>query len=165
MRLEDAPELLAVYGDADAMRHLTNDPPRTLPDAEEWVRSKVELFEADSGLSLWTVEHRATGRVVGDVGLQHEDYGWGPEIGLGGRGSRELWHEGFATEAARACVAAGFAALPVDRICAETAPENVSAQRLLERLGMTLIGQTTVGWPVYAITRDVAGVQPDVGPR
>jgi hypothetical protein len=30
---------------------------------------------------------------------------------------------------------------------------------------MTLIGRTTVGWPVYAITRDVAGVQPDVGPR
>jgi RimJ/RimL family protein N-acetyltransferase len=154
MRLDDAPALLAVYGDADAMRHLTLEPPRTTQEALAWVRSKVELFEADSGLSLWTVQHRPTGRVVGDIGLQHEDYGWGTEIGLGGRGSREFWHDGLATEAARAVVSAGFASLPIERICAETAPGNLPAQRLLERLGMVRIGHTTTQWPVYAITRE-----------
>jgi ribosomal-protein-alanine N-acetyltransferase len=78
MRLEDAAQLLAVYGDADAMRHLTPDVPTDVAQAEEWVRSKVELHARDAGLSLWTVELRDSGEVVGDVGLQHEDYGWGP---------------------------------------------------------------------------------------
>jgi ribosomal-protein-alanine N-acetyltransferase len=153
MRLEDAAQLLAVYGDADAMRHLTPDVPTDVAQAEEWVRSKVELHARDAGLSLWTVELRDSGEVVGDVGLQHEDYGWGPEIGIGGRGSRAFWHQGYATEAALACLRAGFDA-GIERIWAETGPANEPAQRLLERLGMRRVAQNSDGWPVYAVTRD-----------
>lgn len=55
--------------------------------------STLALHARDAGSSLWTVELRDSGEVVGDVGLQHEDHGWGPEIGIGGRGSRAFCHQ------------------------------------------------------------------------
>lgn len=151
--LADAEDLFEAYGDADAMVHLTPDVPRDLAGAQEWARAKIELFERDGGLSLWAVVERATGRVIGDCGLQHEDYGWGPEVGLGGRGNRRFWGQGYALEASSACLRAGFDQLGLDRIGAETAPANLPAQRLLRRLGMKLVGTNREGWPVYLAER------------
>ena len=111
MRLGDAEPLLAVYGDQDTMQHLVSSAselPGTVAEARAWVQTKVDLFRTDGQLSLWTVLHTATGRIVGDVGLQHEDYGWGPMVGLGGRGNREFWRQGLGLEAALATLAAGF---------------------------------------------------------
>lgn len=153
MEIDDAEELLAVYGDIQTMQHLTADVPTDLDGARAWVRSKVELYAADGQLSLWTVVHRGTGRIVGDVGLQHEDHGQGPIVGLGGRGNREFWRLGLGLEAGGAALAAGFTQLGLDRIGAETAPGNLPAQRLLLRLGMEPAGTNPHGWPLFALTR------------
>lgn len=163
LRLEDAAALLAVYGDAEVMRHLTPDVPTTIADAEVWVRDKITLYETDAGLSLWAVELRETSQVVGDVGLQHEDYGWGPEIGIGGRGSRAFWRQGLGVEAAGACIDAGFATAGFARIFAETGPDNIPAQQLLNRLGMRHVTENREGWPVYRITKEewLAGAVPE----
>ena len=48
----------------------------------------------------------------------------------------------------------GFDNLGLAEVGAETAPDNFSAQRLLERLGMSPGGTNPEGWPVYLITRD-----------
>lgn len=154
MALDDAEELLAVYGDVETMQHLTSDLPGDLDGARAWVQGKIDLFEADGQLSLWTVLHRESGRIVGDVGLQHEHYGHGPEVGLGGRGNRAFWRLGLGLEAAEAALQAGFRQLRLPTIGAETGPENLPAQRLLERLGMARAGTNPDGWPVYLITRD-----------
>lgn len=154
MQLDDAGDLLAVYGDAETMQHLTADLPTDLEGARELVRTKVALYDTDDQLSLWTVVHRESGRIVGDVGLQWEDYGRGPMVGIGGRGSRAFWHLGLGLEAAEATVEAGFTQLELDSIGAETAPGNIPAQRLLGRLGMRLSGTNPQGWPVYTIARE-----------
>ena len=132
--LDDAADLLAVYGDPETMQYLTPNVPTTLEQAREWVQTKIDLFAADGGLSLWAVELRENGRVVGDAGLQWEDYGWGaPEVGIGGRGLRSLWRLGLG---------------------AETAPNNLPAQKLLQRSGFRNVGRNPDGWPVYAISRE-----------
>lgn len=153
MAIDDAAELLEVYRDAETMQHLTTDLPSDLDGARALVRRKIELYESDGQLSLWTVVLRESGRVVGDVGLQHEDYGAGPEVGLGGRGNRSFWRLGLGLEAAEATLEAGFGQLELDRVGAETAPGNLPAQRLLQRLGMREVGTNPSGWPVYAVTR------------
>jgi len=118
------------------------------------VQTKVDLFDSDDGLSLWVAELRETGGVIGDVGLQWEDYGWGGrDVGIGGRGLRGLWHRGLGGVAAMACLRAGFAALAVERICAETAPDNVGAQKVLRESRFRPIGSNSNGWPVFALTR------------
>jgi RimJ/RimL family protein N-acetyltransferase len=154
MRPDDAEALLAVYGDSETMQHLNTVLPANVDEARVWVQTKIDLFERDNQLSLWTVIHTESGQIVGDVGLQHEDYGSGPVVGLGGRGNREFWRQGLGFEAASATIAAGFDQLDLPAIGAETRPLNLPAQALLARLGMQPAGSNTQGWPVYMITRE-----------
>lgn len=154
MQLDDAEALLAVYGDVETMQHLNSDLPSNVEEAREWVQTKINLFNQDDQLSLWTVIHAESGQIVGDVGLQHEDYGSGPVIGLGGRGNRGFWRQGLGFEAAIATIDTGFAQLGLPAIGAETRPENRPAQALLAKLGMRSAGTNTQGWPVYVITRE-----------
>jgi ribosomal-protein-alanine N-acetyltransferase len=154
MQLDDAEALLAVYGDVETMQHLNSELPRTVEEAREWVQTKIDLFDQDGQLSLWTVIHKESGQIVGDVGLQHEDYGFGPVLGLGGRGNRQFWRKGLGIEAATATITAGFVQLDLAAIGAETRPQNLPAQALLIKLGMRPAGTNTQGWPVYMITRE-----------
>ena len=154
MQLDDAEALLAVYGDAETMQHLNSELPSNVEEAREWVQTKIDLFDQDGQLSLWTVIHAESDQIVGDVGLQHEDYGSGPVIGLGGRGNRQFWRHGLGFEAAGATIAAGFEQLNLPAIGAETRPENLPAQALLGKLGMQPAGTNTQGWPVFMITRE-----------
>jgi [ribosomal protein S5]-alanine N-acetyltransferase len=153
MHLDDAEALLAVYGDVETMQHLNSELPSTVEEARQWVQSKINLFDQDDQLSLWTVIHAESGQIVGDVGLQHEDYGSGQVVGLGGRGNRGFWRQGLGFEAASATIEAGFEQLGLPAIGAETRPENLPAQALLAKLGMRPAGTNTQGWPVYLITR------------
>ncbi len=153
MRLGDAEALLSVYGDLETMQHLSAVLPATVAEARGWVQTKIALFDRDDQLSLWTVIHTESGQIVGDVGLQHEDYGSGPVVGLGGRGNRQFWRKGLGFEAANATITAGFEQLDLPAIGAETRPDNLPAQALLTRLGLRPAGTNTQGWPVYMITR------------
>jgi RimJ/RimL family protein N-acetyltransferase len=94
MQLDDAEALLAVYGDVETMQHLNSELPATVAEAREWVQTKIDLFDSDGQLSLWTVIHTESGQIVGDVGLQHDDYGSGPVVGLGGRGKSTVLASG-----------------------------------------------------------------------
>jgi [ribosomal protein S5]-alanine N-acetyltransferase len=134
LRLADAVELHELYSDAEAMRFLDDHIPTTLAESEEWAQSKIDLFERDDGLSLWAIVERETGSVVGDGGLQWETYD-GKVLDLGCRLIRRYWGRGYATEASRAVLAAGFRDLGVERICAATHVGNVRAHRVLESLG------------------------------
>jgi RimJ/RimL family protein N-acetyltransferase len=154
MRLDDAEALLAVYGDVETMQHLNSELPTNVAETREWVQTKIDLFDGDDQLSLWTVILNESGQVVGDVGLQHEDYGSGPVVGLGGRGNRHFWRQGLGFEAAHATIAAGFDQLGLPVIGAETRPENLPAQALLSKLGMRPAGTNTQGWPIFMITRE-----------
>ncbi|MGC5167263.1 GNAT family N-acetyltransferase [Luteimicrobium sp. DT211] len=51
----------------------------------------------------------------------------------------DAWGHGYATEGARAVLAAGFDAC-LDRVVAVTHPENLASQAVCRRLGMTALG-------------------------
>lgn len=87
------------------------------------------------GFGMWMVEHRATGKVAGRVGMIYND-GWDePELG---------WHiyEGFegkgyayqATVAARSYSAEHF---DLDAVISYIDPENTRSVSLAQRLGAT----------------------------
>src|SRR4051794_18505887 len=90
----------------------------------------------DRGWGWWAVA--AGGRFVGMAGLDPVDEQVpfdGVEIGW--RLAREAWGHGYATEAARAVLAYGFAELGRAEIVAITATGNVRSQAVMRRLGMT----------------------------
>lgn len=87
----------------------------------------------ERGHGLLAVIERSDGRLLGRVGLRY----W-PQFGETEAGwllRRDAWGCGYATEAVRACLAWGFAALPVAYVTAMIAPGNTRSIRVAQRLG------------------------------
>lgn len=82
------------------------------------------------------MELKATGKVVGDVGIgvHKTDDQRNGMIGL--LLGRKYQGQGLATEAARAMLRFGFEQLGLHRIAATTSADNLRSRRLVERLGM-----------------------------
>lgn len=59
-----------------------------------------------------------------------------PAVEIGWRLLPEFWGRGYATEAARACLAFGFATLGLPEVVAFTTPANRRSRRVMERVGM-----------------------------
>ncbi len=135
---------LHVLSDADVMRWASPD---RLPFSLEQSREAVERYVSQqqmAGFSMWAVVDRSSGALVGICGLI--PYAWrGPEVEIGYRIRRSSWRRGYATEAARASLAFGFAELGLERIVAVTDPMNVASKRVLEGIGMTYEGVTDYG--------------------
>ena len=60
------------------------------------------------------------------------------EVSIGYRLVRSAWGKGFATEAVAALLQAAFARESITRVIANTYEENLSSQRVLDKLGMKL---------------------------
>jgi ribosomal-protein-alanine N-acetyltransferase len=52
---------------------------------------------------------------------------------------KPYWGQGLATEAAQAAVQFGFQSMGLDRIVALASVENGASQRVIQKLGMTLV--------------------------
>ena len=91
---------------------------------DEWARS---------GFGMWIVEVTATGEVIGHAGLQHL-HGT-DDVELGYYLGRSAWGQGYATEAAEACLAYGFETAKLARIVATVRLENDASRRVLGKLG------------------------------
>lgn len=66
------------------------------------------------------------------------------EIDLGYRFMKKTWGKGFATEAAYASLQHGFKNLGLPRIVGRALPGNGASLRVLEKIGMTYIGEQMI---------------------
>ncbi len=86
------------------------------------------------GYGNWALERRSDGRLIGRAGLWNPEGWFGVEVGW--RLARDVWGQGYATEAARASVAWAWSSLDVARLISVVNPENVASMAVAERLGM-----------------------------
>jgi len=133
--LDDLEAWLAISRDAEQV--WWGEPRSTVDDARANLDKHLTSQERH-GFSLWPVELRATGDVVGLTGLQH--LADGPEIEVGYRVLRGHWGHGYATEAATAAIRFGFDELGLDQVVAVTMPTNEASRRVLEKCGLTFVG-------------------------
>ena len=106
------------------------------------------------GYGQWTVVERATGQVVGRVGLWYPE-GW-PGVELGWIIRRERWGQGFASEAARAALDWTWQHVDADHIISIIQPDNHRSIRVAEKIGETPEGTEMVNGVesvVYGICR------------
>jgi RimJ/RimL family protein N-acetyltransferase len=152
---EDFEALYAMHRDPEVMRHAGG----VVPWEREYARGHFHAVVHLWSNFVWgapTVTLRETGEFIGWCGLTPE-----PHLGdiqLGYRFVRHAWGQGYATEAGRAMLAAGFVQAGLDRIVATTLPENAASVRVLEKLGFGRTGdlyhrKACRNVPVYAITR------------
>ncbi|MBN2204673.1 MAG: GNAT family N-acetyltransferase, partial [Thermoleophilia bacterium] len=130
---DDTERLLEVFGDPEVMRHVGRGVPL---DRDELVASQARVREhwRVHGLGPLAVVERATGRLVGEGGLQLLE--GGPDVELTYTLARAVWGRGYATEAAAAVLEWGFGTLGLTRIVGVAYPDNTASQRVLGKLGM-----------------------------
>lgn len=95
--------------------------------------------EADArGFGWWALELRETGEFLGRAGLDQVGAAMPfTAVDVGWRLKRAAWGHGYATEAARACLAFAFETLGLPEVIAMTTVRNVRSQAVMRRLGMT----------------------------
>jgi ribosomal-protein-alanine N-acetyltransferase len=134
----DERPMMDVYGDPEVMRYI---PGGTLPD-EQAVRTIMDeqlVAHAARGYAYYAVELVADGSLVGDAGFGlFEPTG---DVELGYTFARRAWGQGYATEAAAACLEAGLAGLDMPRIIAVADVDNAASHRVAERIGMRRQGE------------------------
>jgi len=153
-RLDDDDALARVISDAETMRYYPAAYDRA--GVEQWIGRNLRRY-AEHSHGLWAMVLKSSAEMIGDCGLTVQEVDALDEIELGYHLRRDLWGQGLATEAARACRDWGFARLPVERIISLIRPENVPSRRVAERNGMTVWKEVVWrGLPhmVYAVGRN-----------
>lgn len=130
----DAAAFAALNADARVRRHFP-DVLTAEESAEQMAR--MQARQAADGFAFGVVERRADGAFLGMAGLATISFHAPglPRVEIGWRFAAEHWGHGYATEAARACLAWGFAR-GMDRIVAFTAVDNLPSQAVMARAGM-----------------------------
>jgi ribosomal-protein-alanine N-acetyltransferase len=132
---EDLDALSRVLSDPETMRHY----PAALDRAgvAEWIARNRRRY-AQAGHGLWAIVLKSTGEVIGDCGLTRQTVDGVEEIELGYHVRRDLWGQGYAPEAARACRDCGFTRLGAERIISLVRVGNLPSRRVAEKVGMKL---------------------------
>ena len=140
----DVDELFEMLGDPDVMRHYPNV--MTHRDAAIWLEKCLARYKTDSH-AFYLCESLETCEVVGQVGILAQDVNSTQEKDVGYLLKKKFWHQGYATEAARACRDFARAGFGYDRIISLIRPENTPSIKVAKRLGGVL--EETVMWRDY----------------
>ena len=145
--------MAAIYSDPEVVRYLR-------PLDLEGTRKQLLGFEhhwQERGFGLWAVEERASGRLIGRIGLFHHP-DWTAshhDAEVGWTLARSTWGRGLATEGGAAALRYGFETKGMQRIISIAHRENLASQRVMEKLGLHREGETSwrgipVAWYVIS---------------
>ena len=132
----DAEELYAIYSHPRVQALIGT---HTRQEVDQEIAFDI-AHQASHGWSLWAMEERESGRLIGDCGLRPLEMR-GPEIELGYDLHPDQWGRGLASEAARASVGLGLGVLAIERVVAVVKPGHAASRRVLEKAGLSLVGE------------------------
>ena len=136
LRDTDAEALTALAGNWDVAR-MTARIPHPYPEglAKRWIAEQAAARESGDAFAFAIL---LEGRLVGLVGLEHQD---GGRFELGYWIGEPWWGQGFATEAAGAAVRFAFEALGADSLEAGWLFDNPASGRVLAKCGFVRTGE------------------------
>ena len=139
--IEDAPLIYELNLDPEVIRY-TLDPIKDIDHARQVLEQVILPQYALYGHGRWAAHTKSGMKFIGFCGLKARPER--NEIDLGYRFIRAAGGKGFATEAAWACIRYGFEKLHLQRIIGRAMPDNKGSQRVLDKCGMTYIGEEVV---------------------
>ena len=134
--LDDAEFFLELYNLPSFIKHIGDRNLRTKEDAEQYIRERFLPHIEKLGYGNYVVIHKELNKKIGAVGVFVRDGIEIPDIGFSFFPNFE--GKGFAYESAsklKELVAENFG---LTKISAMTSDENLSSQKLIERLGLKL---------------------------
>lgn len=140
LTLEDAPAVQRWAVDPDVYQYMPWGP-NTLEQTLDFLRSAVAAREVEPRLVFELgIMRKDTGELVGGGGARvRSTVNREGDIGYALR--RDVWGQGYATEAAAALVEFGLRTLGLHRVWATCHVENVRSARVLEKIGMRREGR------------------------
>lgn len=105
--------------------------------------NRISTNIANRGFGFFAIERKDSGEFIGFTGLTMAPFeSWfTPCIEIGWRLSKEHWGQGFATEAAAACLKFGFEKLEAKKIYSFTSIYNKRSEQVMIRIGMQREGE------------------------
>jgi RimJ/RimL family protein N-acetyltransferase len=123
LRIASNPEIRRFYG---------NEDPPTRVDAWRHMAMIAGVWTL-RGYGHWAVEVKASGELIGRVGLWFPD--WYPEVEAAWTIARDHWGSGYATEAGKEALRQGFTTLKLAHVISLIRPDNIGSRRVAEKLG------------------------------
>lgn len=120
------------------MRYIPRPIAKSVDETAVALKLWIEGYERN-GLAPLAVTEKDSGVFLGICGVYPLGM-VGPEMEIAWIFGRQYWGQGYATEAARACLAYGLEERGIDRILAIIFPENAASIRVAEKLGMVCDG-------------------------
>jgi [ribosomal protein S5]-alanine N-acetyltransferase len=134
---EDASDLLALNNDKEVIKYTGDKPFKDLRDAQDFIKDYKYTFihsNQQRRIGRWAMIRKADNAFIGWCGLKYLDTL--KETDLGFRLDQKFWGQGYATEAAIACINFGFQELKLSEIVGRAMKENLASIRVLEKCGM-----------------------------
>ncbi|MDM4766919.1 GNAT family N-acetyltransferase [Pelomonas sp. SE-A7] len=133
-RDEDAAFILELLNEPSFLQNIGDRQVRTLDDARGFIENRMAKAYRELGYGFWAVERSADGALLGMCGLVKRDSLPEPDIGYAF--VPRAWGQGYALEAARACLAHARDKLGMGTVLGITSPDNRASARVLEGIGL-----------------------------
>lgn len=104
-------------------------------EVREWLDRQISRYRR-WGFGLWAVVLKESGEVIGQCGLTMQPWKGREVLEIGYLFQRAYWHQGYATEAARACRKYAFEVLDAGEVCSIIRDTNTASQKVALRNGM-----------------------------
>jgi ribosomal-protein-alanine N-acetyltransferase len=137
--------LLSAFVDPDFPRHVPLGQIKTAAQVRNWIDGARSRWQEGLGYT-WTAIRKSDTVVVGQVTLskRDEENTWGLAYWV----HPDCWGEGYATETAQCVVDFAFRELRATRIWAAAAVWNDASIRVLQKVGMTYLGDKQEGYRI-----------------
>lgn len=136
----DYEPFISLNADPDVMKYF----PKILNREESLAMiERIRISFETNNYGLYAVEHKISKEFLGFTGFSKPSFkiSFTPCIEIGWRFKKDVWGNGYATEAASACLNYGFGELGFNQVFSFTTIGNLKSESVMKRIGMNKIGE------------------------
>lgn len=109
-------------------------------EVQEWLDRQIYRYQKWN-FGLWAAVLKETDKMIGQCGLTMQQWKDQEVLEIGYLFERSHWHQGYATEAAKACKQYAFEKLNASEVCSIIRDSNTASQNVAMRNGMAMKDQ------------------------
>lgn len=109
-------------------------------EVQEWLDRQIYRYQKWN-FGLWAAVLKETDKMIGQCGLTMQQWKDQEVLEIGYLFERLHWHQGYATEAAKACKQYAFEKLNASEVCSIIRDSNTASQNVAMRNGMVMKDQ------------------------
>lgn len=131
---EDGEALVSILCDNEVMRYSIRGP-MSKEEIDTWLKGVIAEYD-HPGFSVWAIILKDENKLIGFSGIRPVVIDGHMEIEIMFRLAQAYWNQGYAFEAAQACIEYAFNQLAINSIIAIVDPRNERSINVIDKLKM-----------------------------